>query len=128
TVYIDVHIDRTSSSPHFSARRPSSDAYDRAVELYSNVKDWYSANACASQCAVPLAQYMSPSHIDRIFAAASAGQADLRGSHEFPTFIRALVNNNPISEDVLVELMHKNSMDNYRHMAVVSSATALPAG
>ncbi|TDW20170.1 hypothetical protein EV128_12798, partial [Rhizobium azibense] len=29
TVYIDVHIDRTSSSPHFSARRPSSDAYNR---------------------------------------------------------------------------------------------------
>ncbi|TCA19446.1 hypothetical protein E0H68_03345, partial [Rhizobium leguminosarum bv. viciae] len=32
TVYIDVHIDRTSSSPHFSARRPSSDAYGLSDE------------------------------------------------------------------------------------------------
>ncbi|MCM5690402.1 hypothetical protein M8037_16685 [Sinorhizobium meliloti] len=103
------------SAGHFSRHEgePAPEVLARAVQLYCGVKEWGDANAVATKCAIPLAQWLNEDHVKTIFAAAASGAADLRGSHQFPKFIGALYQRNRLGKENLDTLLAAFGLGNY---------------
>ena len=79
------------------AHKPRSEFIDRALTLYKEAGDFYSANDLAATLILPLVSLMGFAHIERVLQIA-ATNSQVLDSNQFPTVLQALRTNGRIPE------------------------------
>lgn len=90
---------------------------ERAVELYTNVGSWNSANAVAMKIVLPLLPKLTPEHVERIIRSPKDHGADLPGSVGFNEFLTRVRKEGPVSPDELDRLLIKYDLSSYASQA-----------
>jgi hypothetical protein len=86
---------------------------DRAVNFYTEVKDFVSANNVAKKLIIPLLPKMELEHVETIIKSPTEKGADLLGSHGFNEFIAGVLENKLVTLTKLKALLKKHGLERY---------------
>lgn len=104
-----------------AARR---EAIPRAIELFTSVQSWSSANSVADKVVLPLATLFSESDVEQVLQASGEGKADLRGSGGFQRFLDKLREADCISTEWLNVKLQAYGLGRYVDEQSHSNATS----
>jgi hypothetical protein len=86
---------------------------DRAVEEFSGVGSWNSANYVADKLILPLVPLMKERHVETVVRAPKERGADLPGSGGFSRFLQSIVETKIVTQDRLDELLIQHGLEHY---------------
>lgn len=87
------------------------EAIPRAVQLYSEARDWVQANKLTDKIVLPLLPKMKRENIEAIIRAPKEKKADLPGSHGFNIFLKRVVDDKIMESVELLTLLRQNNLD-----------------
>lgn len=89
-------------------------AVKRAIEFYTNAKNWDSANLITEKAILPLMKYFTKDDIETILKSPEENMADLPGSHGFRMFLDSLEKQTYITHYEINELLDKYDLSRYK--------------
>jgi len=92
-------------------------AIDRAIEIYTNVKSWNSANSAYEKLIKPLTKLFTKENIEEIISSPKEKSSDLLGSGGFHSFLESLEEQSSITKKEIDEMLDQHDLSRYKKEA-----------